>query len=98
MPLNECLRHNSAYTSEQLHTQTIAFRANLSGEGENMRIAGFYQSTADAMGVPLYVYPDGSVTNFRKVDAAPTATIPPHETWRPPSDHGLGDQSRQAYH
>jgi len=63
-----------------------------------MNTADFYQSTADAIGVPLYVYPDGSVTNFRKADAEPTATIEPHESWRPPGDHGLGDQSRQAYH
>ena len=63
-----------------------------------MNTVGFYQSTADAIGVPLYLYPDGSVTNFRKADAEPTATIEPHETWRPASDHGLGDQSRQAYH
>ena len=40
-----------------------------------MNTAGFYQSTADAIGVPLYVYPDGSVTNFRKADAKPIATI-----------------------
>jgi len=52
-------------------------------EGEDMECAQFYQGTADAMGVPLYVYPDGSVTNVRKIGAAPTATIEPHETWRP---------------
>jgi len=56
------------------------------------------QNTADAIGVPLYVYPDGSVTNFRKADAEPTATIEPLESWRPPGDHGLGDQSRKAHH
>jgi hypothetical protein len=63
-----------------------------------MKTAGFYQSTADAIGVPVYVYPDGSVTNFRKADAEPTATIEPHESWRPPGDHGLGDQSKKAHH
>ena len=60
-----------------------------------MKGANFYQSTADAIGVPLYVYPDGSVTNFRKIDAEPTAKIEPHESWRPAGDHGLGDQLRQ---
>ena len=68
----------------------------LSAESEHMKTAEFYQSMADAMGVPLYLYPDGSVTNFRKVGAEPTATIEPHESWRPPGDHGLGDQSRQS--
>jgi len=63
-------------------------------EGEGMENALFYQGTADAMGVPLFPYPDGSVTNVRKVDAKPTATIEPHETWRPADDHGLGDQLR----
>jgi hypothetical protein len=62
-----------------------------------MKTAAFYQSTADAMSVPLYVYADGSVTNFRKTDAEPTATIEPQESWRPPGDHSLGDQSRKAH-
>ena len=31
-----------------------------------MKPADFYQGTADAMGVALYLYPDGSVTNSRK--------------------------------
>ena len=61
-----------------------------------MKTAEFCQSTADAMGVLLYLYPDGSVTNFRKVGAEPAATIEPHESWRPPGDHGLGDQSSQS--
>ena len=65
-------------------------------EGEDMECAQFYQGTADAMGVPLYVYPDGSVTNVRKIGAAPTATIEPHETLRPADDHGLGDQLRPS--
>ena len=56
-----------------------------------MKTAEFYQSTADAMGVLLYLYPDGSVTNFRKVGAELAATIEPHENWKPPGDHGLGD-------
>jgi hypothetical protein len=47
----------------------------------------------------VQTYPaDGSVTNFRKADAEPTATIEPHESWRPRGDHGLGDQSRKAHH
>ena len=60
-----------------------------------MQTAGFYQATADAMGVVLYLYPDGSVSNYRKADAEPAATIEPHGSWRPPDDHGLGDQLRQ---
>ena len=68
----------------------------LSAESEHMKTAEFYQSTADAMGVLLYLYADGSVTNFRKVGAEPAATIEPHEWWRPPGDHGLGDQSRRS--
>jgi hypothetical protein len=62
-----------------------------------MKTAGFYQSTADAMGVLLYLYPDGSVTNLRKIDSEPTATIEPHESWSPADNHGLGDQLRQAH-
>jgi len=61
-----------------------------------MKTAEFYQSTTDAMGVLLYLYSDGSVTNFRKVGAEPAATIEPHESWRHPGDHGLGDQSSQS--
>jgi hypothetical protein len=59
-----------------------------------MKTADFYQSTADAIGVPLYLYPDGSVTNFRKAGIEPAATIEPHERWRQPDDHGLGEQLR----
>ena len=59
-----------------------------------MRTAGFYQSTADAIGVLLYLYADGSVTNYRKLDTEPTALIEPNGNWRPPDDHGLGDQLR----
>jgi hypothetical protein len=40
-----------------------------------MKTAGLYQSTADAMGLVLYLYPDGSVTNLRKVGVEPSATI-----------------------
>ena len=29
-----------------------------------MKTAGLYQSTADAMSLVLYLYPDGSVTNL----------------------------------
>jgi hypothetical protein len=65
-------------------------------EGEDMESAEFYQGAADAIGVPLYVYPDGSITNVRKLGAEPTAMIEPHETWRPADDHGLGDQLRPA--
>jgi hypothetical protein len=61
-----------------------------------MKTAGFYQSAADAMGVTLYIYPDGSVTNARKVGVEPTATIEPHERWRPADDHGLGEQIRKS--
>ena len=61
-----------------------------------MNTTGFYQSTADAMGVVLYLYPDGSVSNYRKADAEPAATIELHESWRPADDHGLGDQLRQS--
>ena len=39
-----------------------------------MKTADFYQGTADAMGVALYLYPDGSVTNSRKMGVQPTAT------------------------
>jgi hypothetical protein len=59
-----------------------------------MKTAGFYQGTADVMGVALYLYPDGSVTNLRKVGIEPTATIEPHERWRPAGDYGLGEQIR----
>ena len=61
-----------------------------------MESAKFYQDTADAMGVPLYLCPDGLVTDILKPGAEPTATIEPHRTWRPTTDHGLGDQLRQA--
>ena len=61
-----------------------------------MKTSEFYQSTADAMGILLYLYPDGSVTNVRKVGAEPTAMIEPHESQRTAGDHGLGDQIKQA--
>jgi hypothetical protein len=60
-----------------------------------MKTADFYQGTADAMGVPLYLYPDGSVTNSRKAGIEPAATIEPHTHWKPAEDHGLGEQIRQ---
>ena len=44
-----------------------------------MKTADFYQSTADALGVALYLYPDGSVTNSPRVGVEPAATIKPHE-------------------
>jgi hypothetical protein len=61
-----------------------------------MKTAGLYQSTADAMGLVLYLYPDGSVTNLRKVGVEPSATIEPKERWKPADDHGRGDQTRHA--
>ncbi len=61
-----------------------------------MKTAGFYQGTADAMGVALYRYPDGSVTNSRKVGVKPTATIELHERWKPADDQGLSEQIRHS--
>jgi hypothetical protein len=61
-----------------------------------MKTRGYYQGMADAMGVALYLYPDGSVTNLRKVDVEPTETIEPHEHWKPADDHGLGEQIRRS--
>ena len=61
-----------------------------------MKTADFHQITADAFGVRLYVYPDGSVTNLRKLGVEPVATIEPDQTWRPPDDHGLGEQVWQS--
>ena len=61
-----------------------------------MKTTDFYQGTADAMGVALYLYPDGSVTNSRKIGVVPTATIEPHERWRPAGDHVLGEQTRKS--
>ena len=61
-----------------------------------MKTAGLCQSTADAMGLILYVYPDGSVTNLRKVGVEPSATIEPQDHWKPADDHGRGDQIRHA--
>ena len=57
-----------------------------------MKTAEFYQGTADAMGVALYLYPDGSVSNSRKAGVEPTAIIKPHDHWKPADDHGLGEQ------
>jgi hypothetical protein len=53
-------------------------------EGKDMKTAGFYQGTADAMGVALYLYPDGSVTDLRKVGVEPTATNEPQNVGGPP--------------
>jgi hypothetical protein len=44
------------------------------------------------MGVALYLYPDGSVTNSRKPGVEPTVMIKPHDHWKPADDHGLGEQ------
>jgi hypothetical protein len=44
-----------------------------------MKTADFYQDTADAIGVALYLYPDGSVTNSRRAGVEPTAMIKPHD-------------------
>jgi hypothetical protein len=60
--------------------------------GQDMKTADFYQGTADAMGVALYLYPDGSVSNSRKAGVEPTAIIKPHDHWKPADDHGLGEQ------
>jgi hypothetical protein len=61
-----------------------------------MKTADYYQGTADAMGVVLYLYADGSITNSRKIDTEPIAMIEPHDDhWRPASEHGLGDQLRK---
>jgi hypothetical protein len=68
----------------------------LTGEDTEMKTADFYQVTADAMGVALYLYPDGSVTNSRKVGIEVTATIEPQERWKPADDHGLGEQLRKV--
>jgi hypothetical protein len=61
-----------------------------------MKTADLYQATADALGVRLYLYPDGTVTNVLKDDVEPTTTIEPQEYWRQPDDHGLGEQVRQS--
>ena len=61
-----------------------------------MKTADFYQSTAHALGVALYLHPDDSVTNSRRLDVQPTATIEPHEHWRRAEDHGLGEQVQQT--
>jgi hypothetical protein len=76
-------------------TREIVYSVQNVCGGEDMKTAGFYQSTADAIGVPLYVYPDGSVTNLRRVGVEPIATIEPHQYWKPPEDHGLGEQLRE---
>ena len=68
----------------------------MSAEGKAMKTADFYQSTADALGVALYLYPGGSVTNSRREGVEPAATIRPHEHWMPAADHGLGEQVRHA--
>ena len=61
-----------------------------------MKTTHSYQATADALCVRLYLYPDGSVTNVRKIGVEPTTTIEPHEYWRAPDDNGLGEQVRQS--
>lgn len=66
----------------------------MSVEGEQMKTADLYQRAADAMGVALYLYPDGSVTNLLKAGVEPSATIKPRECWKPAADHGLGEQLR----
>lgn len=60
-----------------------------------MKTADYYQSTADALGLVLYLYADGSITNSHKLDTEPVAMIEPHDHWGPASDHGLGDQLRK---
>jgi hypothetical protein len=48
------------------------------------------------MGVALYLYPDGAVTNSPIVGVEPTAIIEPHELWKPAEDHGLGEQRQKG--
>jgi hypothetical protein len=79
---------------ELSHSRTGAVRARLSAKGRDMKNASFYQRMADAMGVALYLYPDGSVTNLCKVGVEPAVTIEPHERWKPAADHGFGEQLR----
>jgi hypothetical protein len=74
----------------------LTLNRRVSCEAIRVKTADFYQSTADAMGVALYLYPDGSVTNTPKVCVEPTATIEPHARWRAADDHGLGEQMRKA--
>ena len=62
-----------------------------------MKTADFYQGTADALGVALNLYRDGSVTNARKAGIEPIVTIEPHEHWRRAQDQGLGEQIRDSY-
>ncbi len=62
-----------------------------------MKTPGFYQGAADAIGVALYLYPDGSVTNLRKAGVEPSATIEPRTLWKRPDDHGLGEQIKQPW-
>ena len=62
-----------------------------------MKTADFYQDTADAMGVALYLYPDGSVSNSRKAGVEPTSIIKPHDHWKPADDHGLGEQTAKSW-
>ena len=59
-----------------------------------MRTVDIYQGAADALGVALYLYPDGSVTNLLKAGLEPSATIEPREHWKPAADYGLGEQVR----
>jgi hypothetical protein len=61
-----------------------------------MKTADFYQGMADAMGVALYLYPDGSVSNSRRMGVEPAAMIEPHDRWKPADDHGLGEQMGKA--
>jgi hypothetical protein len=52
-----------------------------------MKTASFYQSTADAIGMPLYLYADGSVAHYRKVD---TTNVPlPAASARSGADHAF---------
>jgi len=57
-------------SSEQPHTRRGAFRARLFEEDKDMNTADFYHGTADIIGVALYLYPDGSLTNLRKAGIA----------------------------
>jgi len=61
-----------------------------------MRTVDIYQGAADSLGVALYLYPDGSVSNLRKTGIEPFAMIEPREQWKPGVDHGLGEQIRST--
>jgi hypothetical protein len=64
----------------------------MSAEDTDMKTADFYQGTPDAMGVALYLYPDGSLANSPKPGIELTSMVEPHDQWKLADDHGLGEQ------